>query len=210
MAKFNKNVPYYLLIHTNSYTGNFERELVAYSIGKLDELQEEGMHAREYTKAFWNKVISPSINSYEEYIQRKKENSEFMDIIKKAEALLGQRTDEETEEDVTELYDSYLCETYQSVDDWEQDTFYNIDSFYKNEKYNCDTILIQFNKPLSEYLENIVIERIKEFFDAQAYNIINDYIWLSHYGEIRTKKDVYKLLDLELVDSNGNLIKKYV
>ena len=33
-----EKAPYGLLIKTDSYTGNFKRELVAYSLGVLDEM----------------------------------------------------------------------------------------------------------------------------------------------------------------------------
>lgn len=37
-----KQVPNYeLIIKTNSYTGNFERELISYALGTLDNVQME-------------------------------------------------------------------------------------------------------------------------------------------------------------------------
>jgi len=228
-----KNAPYYLLIHTNDYTGNFERELVAYSTGILDELQEK--FANSYKKAFWNKIAASDIDSIEEYRKFKTspENiilQELDETLKMAIKILDDPdkadeiakilddsksqilSDELEQDNIERLYDTYLCYTYQTVDDWEQDTFYNIESFYKNEKYKCDTIFIQLNKPLPEYLEKIVIERIKSFFSQDVYNTIEDYEWLCQFGEKMPQsfRHSYELIDLELVDSNYHLIKKYV
>lgn len=223
MKKKRKKAPYYLLIHTNSYTGNFDRELVAYCTGKLDKEQEG--HSRSFEKAFWNSVDASDIDSYEQHmnsLSADKELDNAFNLVLALEALLNDGSIEDLdkkqkeirkkkeETNILRLYDTYLCNTYQEVDDWEQEIFYNIESFYKNKEYNCDTIYIQLNKPLTEHFENIVIERIKNFFESDAYNVIKDYEWLCEFGHIRNSKEDYKLLDLELVDSNYNLIKKYV
>ena len=42
-----------------------------------------------------------------------------------------------------------------------------------------------------------------------AYNIIENYDWLCQFGKGKTTKSNIKLLDLELVDENNNLIKVY-
>ena len=120
------------------------------------------------------------------------------------------RCQDEKEKDICRLYDRYLCNTYQEVDDWEQDIFYNIESFYKNKEYDCDTIYIQLNEPLPEHLEEIVIERIKNFFENDIYNVIHNYQWVCQFGEQNKCEKSIRLLDLELVDSDYNLIKKYV
>lgn len=225
--------PYYLLIHTDSYTGNFDRELVAYVIGILDKEQES--HAKEYKKAFWNSVAASDIDSLEEYkhfalcpdskeyvdldlsvIDKitelfKENNYDDKELTRAVEVLKENRKkerDKQKEKSICRLYDTYLCYTYQEVDDWMQDTFYNIDSFYKNKEYNCDTIFIQLNEPLPEHLEKIVIERIKGFFSV--YDAIENYIWICHWGEEKETQKQIQLLDLELVDSDYNLIKKYV
>lgn len=227
MAKKQKKAPYYLLIHTNSYTGNFDRELIAYCIGRLDDIQKD--HCPEFIKPFWNSVAGGGIDSYEDYINcEEKEVADGLDDLLKCledikatldtgdkpRETFAQKEErlkkERYEKDVCRLYDRYLCETYQQVDDWEQDIFYNIESFYKNKEYNCDTVFVQLNEPLPEHLEEIVIKRIKEFFENDIYNIIRDYRWVCSFGEKCSSKEDYKLLDLELVDKNYNLIKKYV
>ena len=119
----------------------------------------------------------------------------------------NEREKKEYEEDINRLYDTYLCYTYQTVDDWEQDTFYNID-FYKDDL--CNSIIIQLTQPLNEKFETLVTNRIKEFFENDIYNVISDYDWVCSFGEKRNDKKDYKLLDLELVDEKDNVIKKYV
>jgi len=94
-----------------------------------------------------------------------------------------------------ELLDEYLMETYQNVDDWEQMTFYNIDSF-KNEKYDCNSIIIQLTKPLNEYWEEIVVRRIKKFFEVDTCDE-----WC--------KDSNRKMTGLYLVDGDDNIIKEY-
>lgn len=228
-------VPYYLLIHTDSYTGNFDRELVAYAIGILDK--EAGNYAKEYEKAFWNHVGASDIDSFDEYkncalcpdskayeefdlsvinevIERfKKNNYDGKEFTKAVDILKERRKKErekEKQENICRLYDTYLCYTYQEVDDWEQDTFYNIDSFYKNKEDNYDTIFIQLNGILPEHIEKIVMERIKGFFEQDVYNVIKNYQYICQFGEQCQYGKQIKLLDLELVDSDYNLIKKYI
>lgn len=156
-----KQIPNYeLIIKTNSYTGNFERELISYSLGTLDSVQMEfsDFHGDYEMDLFWE----------EEF------NSERRDYY-----------------DDYELKDEYLMETYQDVDDWEQMTFYHMTD-------GCNSLAVQLVKPLNEYWEEIVIRRIKKFFDVHPCR----YDWtLPKNGE---------LLDLYLVDSNGNRIKSYM
>lgn len=222
-----QKAPYYLVVHTNSYVGNFERELVAFSVGKLDE--EQDGYAREYSKAFWNSVVGSDIDSLEDYEAMCEECEELEDsvsIASRIDKLLSNLTpedaasdkeeirQEEYDHDVRRLYDTYLCNTYREVDDWEQNIFYYIDSYYKNSTYPylCDSIYIQLNKPLNEALEETVMKRIKMFFASDAYNIIRDYQWLCQLGtwDARQERENLELFDLELVDSDMNLIKKYV
>lgn len=151
---------YELIIKTNSYIGNFERELVSYALGTLDNVQMElGDFYGDYEMdLFWEEEFdSERRNYYDDY----------------------------------ELKDEYLMETYQDVDDWEQMTFYHMAD-------NCNSLAIQLVKPLNEYWEKIVIRRIKKFFDVHPCR----YDW--------TLPKNGKLLDLYLVDSDGNRIKSYM
>lgn len=156
-----KQIPNYeLIIKTNSYTGNFERELISYSLGTLDHVQMEfdSLHGNYEMDLFWE----------EEF------NSERKDYY-----------------DDYELKDDYLMETYQDVDDWEQMTFYHITD-------DCNSLAIQLVKPLNKYWEEIIIRRIKKFFHVRPCKC-----------DWRLPKNG-KLLDLYLIDSNGNRIKDYM
>ena len=67
-----------------------------------------------------------------------------------------------------ELYKDYLLETFQECDDWEQLTFYHIDwdIMHKN---GSNVLKIQLAKPLSQKWEEIIIPRMKKFFDKKIY-----------------------------------------
>lgn len=151
---------YELIIKTNSYTGNFERELVSYALGTLDNVQMElgDFHGEYEMELFWDEEFdSHRKDYYDDY----------------------------------ELKDEYLMETYQEVDDWEQVTFYHMAE-------DCNSLAIQLVEPLNEFWEEIVIRRIKKFFDVHPCR----YDW--------TLPENGKLLGLYLVDSDGNIIKNYM
>lgn len=151
---------YELIIKTNSYTGNFERELISYALGTLDNVQMEigNFHGDYEMDLFWEEEFSSKRKDYY---------------------------------DDYELKDEYLMETYQDVDDWEQMTFYHMTD-------ECNSLAIQLVKPLNEYWEEIVIRRIKKFFDERPCR----YSW--------TLPKDGKLEDLYLIDSNENRIKDYM
>lgn len=152
---------YELIIKTNSYVGNFERELISYALGTLDIVQMEmgDFHGDYEMDLFWN----------EEF------NSQRKDYY-----------------DDYELKDEYLMETYQDVDDWEQITFYHmVDE-------DCNSLAVQLVKPLNEYWEEIVVRRIKKFFNEHPCK----YNW--------TLPEDGKLIDLYLTDINGDRIKDYM
>lgn len=87
----------------------------------------------------------------------------------------------------------YLLETFQEDDDWEQLTFHTIDwdAMHKDKR---DILKIQLVKPLSKDLEDIIIPRMKEFFDKKIYKYM-------------TSSD--KLIGIRLVDRKGNVVKEY-
>ena len=157
-----KQIPNYeLIIKTNKYTGNFERELISYSLGILDHIQMDlgNFHGDYEMNLFWEEEFNSEriASYYDDY----------------------------------ELKDEYLMETYQEVDDWEQMTFYHMDG-------DLNSLAIQLVKPLSHYWEEIVIRRIKKFFEIKPC----EYKW--------TLPDDAELLDLYLIDSNRNRIKNYM
>ena len=62
---------YKLVIKTDSYTGNFERECIAYVLGILDEIQREINYAPEYLDSFHkeeNLSFQDCANFLEEYL----------------------------------------------------------------------------------------------------------------------------------------------
>lgn len=91
------------------------------------------------------------------------------------------------------LLQDYLFETFQDVDDWEQLTFYQID-WNAMHREKRDVMVVQLAKPLSEYWENIIIPRMKDFFIKKPYEYMD--------------KDA-KLIGITLYDSKHNSIKTY-
>lgn len=227
-----KKPPYELCIVTDVYAGNFERELIAFSIGLLDGVQEKIKYARMYIQAFWK--YTENVHSYQEYketIQRLNSNT----TQAKIESLLNKTKIVEDEPDndkmvlnlcssiksffnpnrdeYAEFYENVLCNTYQIVDDWEQYTFYRIGQDYKNPDGNnlCNCIYIQLNQPLTGRFEELVVKRIHSFFDEDVLKTINRYISLCEHcknidNSLTTPK---KLCRLELIDKQGNLINDY-
>ncbi len=92
-----------------------------------------------------------------------------------------------------ELYRDYLLETYQECDDWEQLTFYSIDwdILHKN---GSNVLKIQLAKPLSHYWEEIIISRMKAFFDKKIYKYM---------------KEDDELISITLCDRKGEVVKEY-
>lgn len=232
MAKYEK-APYYLVIRTDKYTGNFERECIAYCFGRLDDVQEGGFNT--YSRAFWNSVAGTDCDSFsdmekfEETYELKNQIDMSLDLLKSLEednpdnedlkdtiASIEERKRKIAEEnyktDIRRLYDTYLCSTYQEVDDWEQETFYNIGRYKKNSKH-CDSIYVQLKEPLSEYFENIVIPRIRTFFNDDVIEIFEKYNHVCHWNQKRPESyspyEHIKLISLELFDKDNNLIKTY-
>lgn len=209
---------YKLIINTDSYTGNFERELISYCFGILQKSQET--HSLDFQKAFWTKVAGTGISSYEDYkkINKEAKLNKFEYIINQTRFLLGELTEEEKqkkekefikkelETDWTIFYNECLEYTYQYVDDIEEETFYNIENWDGN---GCNSIIVQLKKPLPKYQENIIIPRIKNFFEKNIMQIITDYEYVCQFEKKSPCNYNMKLLDLLLVDEDGNILKNY-
>ncbi len=92
-----------------------------------------------------------------------------------------------------ELYKDYLLETFQDVDDWEQLTFYTIcwNTYHKN---GSNVLKIQLAKPLSREWEEIIIPRMKAFFDKKIYEYM---------------KEDDEIISITLCDRVGNVLKEY-
>lgn len=88
-----------------------------------------------------------------------------------------------------ELLRDYLYETFQDCDDWWQLTFYGID--WDSDK---NILKVQLVKPLSKYWEDIIIPRMKTFFEKKIYKHL---------------KDNDKLISIRLYDKNRDLVKEY-
>ena len=163
-------VPYKLILVSNSWVGNFERELIGYAMGCLDDVQMEIDFAYEERAMFWKDI-------YNEDVPRV-----YFD-----------------DNDDYNLMSDFLLETYQTVDDWSQNTFYiveggtHIKTLKTSDSDSC--IIIQLAKPLDEHWESIIIPRIKSFFENKVY---------SHL------RDEAKIVRLCLVDANNNIIKDYL
>lgn len=178
-------IPYTIEVECTSYWGNFEREFIAYSMGVLDEVQMHIDHAEEQRVLFWW--------------------NNFPDLMATAEFKKGEEyklPDMEWCEENYELLKEFLLETVQDVDDWWQLTFYAIDwdalhgrTLYGiGDKFKKNILKIQLTKPLTPYWENIIIPRMKLFFQQRIYK------WMD--------KDA-KLISIKLYDKDHNLVKEY-
>lgn len=92
-----------------------------------------------------------------------------------------------------ELYRDYLLETFMECDDWEQLCFYYID-FDIYHKNGSNVLKIQLAKPLSRYWEEIIIPRMKAFFDKKIYEYM---------------KEDDELISITLCDRKGYVVKEY-
>lgn len=87
----------------------------------------------------------------------------------------------------------YLLETFQDVDDWSQLTFYRID-WNAMHKEGREVLCIQLAKPFGKYWEDIIIPRMKDFFNKKIYE------WMH---------DDTELISIKLYNRAGNLVKEY-
>jgi hypothetical protein len=157
-------IPYTLEIECTSYWGSFEREFLGYAIGILDDVQMNIDHSEEERAMFWKEVF---------------DRDTPIDFVEAGVSY--------------ELYRDYLLETFQDCDDWEQLTFYHIDwdIMHKN---GSNVLKIQLAKPLSRELEEIIIPRMKAFFDKKIYEYL---------------KDEDELISITLCDRKGWVVKEY-
>lgn len=188
-----QKAPYRICIHTSDYTGNFERELIGYCLGVLDERTEENLFPydkNDYCKHwFYQDVMKmPEKTYYSKLSEKFKEQTGFDDVLTYKDNLLLQ---------------DFLLETFQNVDDWQQMTFYYIGKYFRDKEYDCNSLYIQLDKPLTEIWEEIVITRIFKFFDdlrirKEEYGVLQFADW-----------DERKLISVELINEDENVIKSY-
>ncbi len=164
MRKSKPIIPYTLEIECTSYWGSFEREFLGYAIGILDDVQMNIDHSEEERAMFWKEVF---------------DRDTPIDFVEAGVSY--------------ELYRDYLLETFQDCDDWEQLTFYHIDwdILHRN---GSNVLKIQLAKPLSRYWEEIIIPRMKAFFDKKIYEYL---------------KDEDELISITLCDRKGWVVKEY-
>lgn len=160
-------IPYKLVLVSNSWTGNFERELIGYAMGCLDEVQMDIDYAYEERAMFWKEVYGED------------EPRDCFD-----------------DKDDYNLLSEFLLETYQDVDDWSQNTFYNVEGgghINALRTKDCNScIIIQFVKPLDEHWESIIIPRIKGFFENKIYDRLGDDTRIVHLCLIDSSNNIVK------------------
>lgn len=185
--------PYRICIHTTDYTGNFERELIGYALGVLDEVTEGNLSYADkddYCKHwFFQDVMKMNERLYYLKLTEKfKEETGFDDLLTPRE---------------NPLLQEFLLETHQDVDDWEQMTFYYINKYFKDTEWDCNSIYIQLDKPLNDIWEKIIITRIFKFFkDLRIRN--------EEFGCLQFANwDERKLISIELIDDKDNVVKTY-
>lgn len=222
----NKKSPYKLMIVTNSYTGNFEREFISFCLG-LD-------YNLAFSRPFWDKTIGTGVASYKNYkkLMKKRNNLKMEDddifkTICETQKVIKKRNnwdDKKFEEECIKFYKKYkdqnqmtswrrfykefLCKTLQLNDDIKESTFYNICSY--EDKNMCDSIYIQLTqRDIPGYFEYYIIKYIFEFFEKDIFNKIKSYIWLCHGWDDNFEKEDIQLKKLLLLDENDNIIKEY-
>lgn len=210
-----EKAPYLLCIETNKYTGNFDRELVAYAFGRLDCVQESIHFARPCIRDFWRTAENCSF--YEEYIEKYKTENHMDTDVEETVRLLecAGKNDNELMDIASEIrnmnsaetdmysyfYEHMLCSTYQEVDDWEQFTFYRIGrKSLKDKESRC--IFIQLQSPdfadessPSGRIGKMALQRIAGFFQQDVSKL-----FCAEYS---------KLLSLSLINQEGNLLKDF-
>lgn len=185
--------PYRICVHTTDYTGNFERELIGYALGVLDERTEDDLYwndSNDYCKHwFYQDVMKmPERVFYSKLTEEYNEQTGF--------------DDELTSKDHP-LLQEYLLETHREVDDWEQMTFYYIGKYFKDKEWDCNSLYIQLDKQLDEVWEEIVITRIFKFFRDER--IRHEEAGCLQFADW----DKRKLISVELIDDKDNIIKTY-
>ena len=128
--------PYMLVLESTNWTGNFERGIIGYSMGILDDTQMDIDFADKERDQFWTDMLTANADR---------------GLFPFDRAPLYQEAVEEYP-----LMKDFLLETYQSVDDWEQSTFYKVGRSPKGVSY----LNVQLTKPLSQVYESIVIGRM--------------------------------------------------
>ena len=136
-----ENAPYSIVVEFNAWAGNFERELVGYSMGILDEVQmNEVGHAEKERGMFWKEVFNRDvpIEYDDEYVLKDK--------------YLYERW-----EDV----DDWMQATFYNV-------FGHSTKFFSEESTSYLKIYL-FEPIKPEWFEQLIINRMYDFFRKKIY-----------------------------------------
>ena len=162
--KTRPRIPYTLELECSSSWSPFYLEFISYSLGILDEYNMN--------------LIDTDNDCFMKAFWTEVFNREPINLV---------------EADDYELLQEFLFETFRT-DFRELDfTFYKVIDLMtkRNDKH---TLIIQLAKPLNPYWENIIIPRMKNFFDAKMCD------WVTKPTE---------LLNIKLLDNKNNIIKNY-
>lgn len=156
-----KQIPNYeLIIKTNSYTGNFERELISYALGILDSVQMElgDFHGSYEMDLFWK----------EEFNSRRKEYYEDYEL--KDEYLIETYQDVDDWEQMTfyhsgdEDFNLLAIQLVKPLNDyWEEIIIRRIKKFFKKRPCRYSYTLPENAELLDLYLIDSNENRIKDY-----------------------------------------------
>ena len=183
-----------LIIKTDKYAGNFERELIGYCFGRLSEEQEQIEYAREYVRAFWRSYAR--CNDYESYLIKEEKQKKFEDLMKKTDSILGMTVTVEPKLTIQDIYENYLEFLQEEVDDDYEKTFYSSDD---------KEISIWFKQDLPEESLNMFIQRIRSFFNNNVFETFENAIHLTEFNSLCDCDNKIKLISL----SYENKTKKW-
>ena len=180
-----------LVIKTDKYTGNFERELVGYCFGRLSEEQEKAGYGREFVRAFWQNFST--CNDFEEYKKKEEEHTEFARLMKRADKLLGNScVVKATLITMEDIYNDYFEYKREEVDDDYEETYYSI---------NDKEISIWLQQELPGKFLQMFVQRIKSFFENNVLEVFENAIYLTKFDSLCHCDNKVKLLDLYYEDN---------
>lgn len=134
------NAPYSIVVEFNTWAGNFDRELVGYSMGMLDEVQmNEVAHSEKERAMFWKEVFNRDLPI------------EYDDEYSLKDKYLYERW-----EDV----DDWMQATFYNV--------FSREEFVSEDSTSCLKIYL-FDQIKPEWFEQIIINRMYDFFTKKIY-----------------------------------------
>lgn len=131
-----------LVIKTNSYAGNFERELIGYTFGVLEAVQMEIDYAENERDAFWQEVMGKA--SREKYVDSSFPLWQFLD------------------DSCVSEHDGEYYSTFYAIAEG-----HNGENYYSDSNKNIHLYLL---KEFDAIWLPIIISRIKKFFSQSVCN----------------------------------------